>query len=932
MFSFYNLSPINMTTQSDDYSSDNSTSGSIAVGGTVNGVIEQGYDRDWFKVSLTANVTYQFALSGAHGSAFLSTYAPNLSIGNSTYSSAVHADVIQAGTASMPAIWFKPSTSGDYFVSVNGAYDPATYTLNASSLGADDFVDGTVGNTTLALGGRVSGSLELSSDWDVFAINLDAGKTYTLSASGAADANGLKALPLTGFYTNNGGGLANVSYYITDSISVSFTPTMSGSYYAVAHDVNQFHGTGGYTLALTAAPDDYAANASGAGTLVPDGQAAAGKLDVSNDIDWFKVSLSANQSYTFTLAEGSNQTSISIVDAQGTLLGNNSAGVSGVGQVMTWTPPRAGDYYVQVKAGSYYADGGTFTGAYTVQATRSALDDYSANVSTTGLLLPGTTLKGHIETLNDVDWIKVRMQAGSDYAFDLSAATLAGGDTKPMQNIVLYSAMGVSLNTFSASRAKDQVLSYHATSTGDYFLAVSASYGTTSASYSITSYANQIDDVKGDVSTTATLAAGAVVHSSINFIGDHDWYRVDLGAGSITTFAVDGVLNQGGTLGSSGDAPSLAIYNSAGVLLTSNIGYANSYDPTIGYYAQAGGSYYVEVTSSALGTGTYTLSESGANGQLPDTRPPFFDRISAPVQVGQAAANIDLFYRELIVLGSGTIKLSTADGVVVESFDAASSTHLHVSGYGLSIDPSADLLPNTDYVVEIGAGIIKDVAGNVNQVVTKQTFHTADVPLNQVGTSGNDVFHAGASGGTIDGGDGIDTVIIAGNSYAMNSTQSLLSTQITGNWGTGVVHILSSIERVQFNDTAVAYDVRGTAGQLFGLYQAAFGRTPDATGFGFWLAQADKGESLHNIATGFATSTEFTKLYGATPTDAELLTRLYLNVLHRAPDQGGFDFWSAQLHNGASEADLLVAFTLSDENQITLSPSIQSGIHYTPFL
>lgn len=48
-------------------------------------------------------------------------------------------------------------------------------------------------------------------------------------------------------------------------------------------------------------------------------------------------------------------------------------------------------------------------------------DDYSANTSTTGLLLPGGQVKGSYETRLDSDWFKIALQGGSYYRFEISS-------------------------------------------------------------------------------------------------------------------------------------------------------------------------------------------------------------------------------------------------------------------------------------------------------------------------------------------------------------------------------------------------------------------------------------------------------------------------------------------------------------------------------
>ena len=54
-------------------------------------------------------------------------------------------------------------------------------------------------------------------------------------------------------------------------------------------------------------------------------------------------------------------------------------------------------------------------------------DDYSRDRSTTGLLRVGASLTGELETRGDVDWIKVRLQAGKTYRIDLEGLPTRAG-------------------------------------------------------------------------------------------------------------------------------------------------------------------------------------------------------------------------------------------------------------------------------------------------------------------------------------------------------------------------------------------------------------------------------------------------------------------------------------------------------------------------
>jgi hypothetical protein len=116
------------------------------------------------------------------------------------------------------------------------------------------------------------------------------------------------------------------------------------------------------------------------------------------------------------------------------------------------------------------------------------------------------------------------------------------------------------------------------------------------------------------------------------------------------------------------------------------------------------------------------------------------------------------------------------------------------------------------------------------------------------------------------------------------------------------------------------------------IYQAAFNRTPDSGGVGFWIRVMDGGASLKGVAEGFVNSAEFKAVYGAAPTNAEIVTRLYDNVLHRPGETGGYNFWLGILDSrNGTIAEVLAAFSESAENQAGVIGVIGNGFEYTPF-
>lgn len=192
---------------------------------------------------------------------------------------------------------------------------------------------------------------------------------------------------------------------------------------------------------------------------------------------------------------------------------------------------------------------------------------------------------------------------------------------------------------------------------------------------------------------------------------------------------------------------------------------------------------------------------------------------------------------------------------------------------------------------------------------------------------------SGAGGDdVIDGGAGIDTALYSGSRAAYTIAAQAQGRSVTDTTGKDGHDTLLNVERLQFADSAVAYDIDGAAGKAYRVYQAAFDRIPDQGGLGFWLHYMDQGMTLNQVAAGFMASPEFTSLYGAAPSDTDFVTRLYGNVLHRAPEPQGFDFWMNAMHNGTTRAEVLAFFSESPENQAQVIGAITNGIIYTPFL
>ena len=202
------------------------------------------------------------------------------------------------------------------------------------------------------------------------------------------------------------------------------------------------------------------------------------------------------------------------------------------------------------------------------------------------------------------------------------------------------------------------------------------------------------------------------------------------------------------------------------------------------------------------------------------------------------------------------------------------------------------------------------------------------------GLGGDDAIQGLAGDDTLDGGQGLDASVYVGNSsqysFAIGPTSSLVVDNIIDRDGTDG---LISIERLQFADINLALDINGTAGQAYRIYEAVLGRAPDLEGLGYWINDMDNGVSLTTIAQGFIASPEFQGKYGANPSYETYLNLLYNNILERAPDTDGMNYWMSNMRNGIdSPAAVLASFSEGYENTANVAPDIANGIYYTAWI
>jgi Ca2+-binding RTX toxin-like protein len=172
-------------------------------------------------------------------------------------------------------------------------------------------------------------------------------------------------------------------------------------------------------------------------------------------------------------------------------------------------------------------------------------------------------------------------------------------------------------------------------------------------------------------------------------------------------------------------------------------------------------------------------------------------------------ASVSFVFSEAILRGSGLIELRTAQGELVEQFDAATSDRLRIQDSTLVIDPTQTLAEGTRFVLHLPAGAFTDQAGNAFAGGSDYDFTTL-TPINTVvgtargetlnggqgvdhlfGLGGNDTLNAGAGDDLLDGGIGADRMTGgAGNdTYVVEN----LGDRVIESAGQGVDTLMTSL-------------------------------------------------------------------------------------------------------------------------------------------
>ncbi|MBF0627158.1 MAG: Ig-like domain-containing protein [Magnetococcales bacterium] len=719
------------TATTDDHQDNAQTTGEVTVDAAgTEGVIENVGDVDWLAVTLTAATNYQFAVT----SETLTDSAVTLydEQGRSIAFDDDGGDGLQALLSHTPA------TSGRYYLAVQGGSGATgAYTVSATT-GGDDYANDH-SSTGKAVLGQTVGTLERAEDQDWFSIYLSSSRTYTIDLLGAPSGAGTLADPqFLGLHQRDGTlipGTSSQDFGDTTESRITFTPESGGTYFMAVGGAGEQTGTYQLKVARSATLIDTPNNTSTTKRLLLNGR-AKDQIRGSGDVDWYRVSLTAGQTYIFE--EQSNTTAAKpladpyirgIYNSAGRLVpntSNNNYGAS-VNALVQFTPATTGIYYVAAGAQ------GTRNGSYvlTLAQRTNTTDLIGATMETAEPMSVDAPAASTIDALFEQDWFAVDLTADQPYEITLRGAASGEGTLLDPLLVGVYDATGTLIpgtGNDDGPDSRDAQTFFQPATTGTYYLAA-AGYNDGTGSYTLTIQPGATTDLLDNATTTGVVAAGESMGSAIDAPGDVDWVRVALQEATPYRIQQLGAPSSDGSLD---DPVILGVYDAAGQALDHS--YNNDQNDTLNasvtVTAATTGDYYIALSGNQGATGSYLVTVSEDHALADEASPALVASSLVEETTISPQENLTLEFSEAIQAGAGNVHISS--GTTQLTVPIASS-QISFSGNHLTLNLQDNLEQNVNYQLWLDPGAVVDHAGNpltdIGSTATAIPFSTGIVPL-----------------------------------------------------------------------------------------------------------------------------------------------------------------------------------------------------------
>ncbi|MDF3607815.1 pre-peptidase C-terminal domain-containing protein [Paracoccus sp. DMF-8] len=351
----------------------NSTTTAVITGtGDFRSSLETNMDPDWWRVELTAGLTYNFYLIGdGTGTDIYGTLRLRDGLGGSI-------------NAANDGSWmtYTATSTGTYFIEVADLYQYNTDNGNNGAEGpyvirtqmSDRIVNSSSTTAAIARSGSINGNLEANNDSDWYRVELVAGQRVGFSVT----PNGSLTFDSATVRIHDQYGAVLASASDGAGNQATYTIGTTGTYYVSVSDSNIYdtaNGNGGAEGAFTLISriSDNVANNNTTTSRLIDGGMLRGNIDAYGDSDWHAFSAVAGRTYTFTMTGTGGADSLASMvlflrDGSGASLASRTGYTSSGGSVITWTASTTGTYYLDAS----YRDYSTNNGAYNLSVVSNS--------------------------------------------------------------------------------------------------------------------------------------------------------------------------------------------------------------------------------------------------------------------------------------------------------------------------------------------------------------------------------------------------------------------------------------------------------------------------------------------------------------------------------------------------------------------------------
>jgi len=139
-----------------------------------------------------------------------------------------------------------------------------------------------------------------------------------------------------------------------------------------------------------------------------------------------------------------------------------------------------------------------------------------------------------------------------------------------------------------------------------------------------------------------------------------------------------------------------------------------------------------------------------------------------------------------------------------------------------------------------------------------------------------------------------------------------------------------ALSRAQITQSFInSEEFSGSIEPVARLYYSLLNRIPDQSGLEYWINEHRNGKSMDDIAESFLEAQETQALYSPEMDDAAFVTSLYQNMLGRSDVSAEeIAYWTNELSEGTDRADIVVAFSESEENITETADDVETTVLY----